>query len=179
MFRLKRISINLFSEEHAYASACLCFSIFESYWVHSFLFCLFFIIYSSLFLFWQDKEEEIKKTTEVVMPSNKYSSAIMAESDKMTATVRWKKSVGRAVRICHDLPTLYSLFLLFFFWGTQKVKFLRNRVAFLYPITMNGDWSFQNHYKSIIITEVHMTCALVSWHNADKFIAFFLYIVQS
>jgi len=67
----------------------------------------------------QDKEEDIKKA-EVVMPSNKYSSAIMAESDKMTATVRWKKSVRKAIRIFHDLPTLNSLF---FFWGTKKEKF--------------------------------------------------------
>lgn len=58
------------------------------------------------------------------MPSNKYSSAIMAESDKMTATVRWKKSVGIAVRFCHVLPTLYSFFLL---------------LALFYAIRMNGD----------------------------------------
>ncbi|XP_051734965.1 DNA (cytosine-5)-methyltransferase 3B isoform X4 [Ctenopharyngodon idella] len=47
----------------------------------------------------KDREEEIKKTTEIVMPSNKYSSAIMAESDKMTATaaVNGDTSVGEGL----------------------------------------------------------------------------------
>uniref|UniRef100_A0A4W5Q2G0 DNA (cytosine-5-)-methyltransferase n=1 Tax=Hucho hucho TaxID=62062 RepID=A0A4W5Q2G0_9TELE len=34
----------------------------------------------------ETKEQSLKKTTVTVMPSNKYSSAIMVESDKMTAT---------------------------------------------------------------------------------------------
>lgn len=33
------------------------------------------------------QENRAEDTTQAVMPSNKYSSAIMAESDKMTATV--------------------------------------------------------------------------------------------
>lgn len=40
-----------------------------------------------------------KKTIQAGMPSNKYSSAIMAESDKMTATVR----------VCDPRPFLYKL----------------------------------------------------------------------
>lgn len=51
--------------------------------------CLFIVINMHLFLSQLSTQKNTEEdTTQAVMPSNKYSSAIMAESDKMTATVR-------------------------------------------------------------------------------------------